>query len=102
MGISHNGQFNDVNNDDYVAASLNVTTTEVEAKVGANRLAGRELIIIENQGPGIVRVGPSGVDANNGIRLSKNQTVALPVGDAIAIYLITESSIASVVVQEIA
>ena len=101
MGISQSGQFDDVNNSNYLAASITVTTTQVEAKVGISKLTGRQLVILENLGNPDVYYGPSGVTTSTGIKLVKNAVVALPLGDLVSVYLITSSGTATVTVQEI-
>lgn len=101
MGISQSGQFDDVNNSSYLSASINVTTTETEAKVGSSKLNGRQLIILENRGNQDIYYGPSGITSSTGIKLVKNATVSLPIGDLVAVYLITASGSATVIVQEI-
>lgn len=101
MGISQSGQFDDVNNSSYLAASISVTTSQTEAKVGASRLNGRQLIILENIGNPDIYYGPSGVTTTTGIKLVKNAVVSLPVGDLVGVFLITASGTATVTVQEI-
>ena len=47
-GINFNPEFADVMQDDYIAGRVVVGTTAVEAKVGATRLDGREMLVIFN------------------------------------------------------
>jgi hypothetical protein len=101
MGISQSGQFDDVNNSNYLAASISVTTTQAEAKVGASKLNGRQLVIIENLGNPDIYYGPSGVTTSTGVKLVKNAVIALPIGDSVGIFLITASGTATATVQEI-
>jgi hypothetical protein len=101
MGISQSGQFDDVNNSNYLAASINITTSQTEAKVGGSTLNGRQMIIIENRGNNDIYYGPSGVTSSTGIRLAKNQVASLPFGDSVAIFLITATGSSTAIIQEI-
>jgi hypothetical protein len=103
MSISYSSEFSDVLSDGYVAASISVSTTEVEAKVGASALAGRETLRIYNNSNRTVYFGPSGVTSSTGEPILKKQWVNIPVGDSISVYLITDSGTASDVrIQEFA
>lgn len=102
MGITFDPELSDVTNDAYVSGSLSVTSTPVEAKVGAQRLSGRELLYIEHRGGGDVYYGPSGVTDATGAKLAKNQFTFLPVGSGIPVFLVTKSGNATVIVQEFA
>lgn len=102
-GISYNPEFADVDNDAYVSGAVSVTSTAVEAKVGANRLTGREAITVLNKGPNRVYFGPSGVTTTTGSILEKNQYLSMPLGDSIALFLICASGeTATAIVQELA
>jgi hypothetical protein len=100
-GLSHNGEFDDVLSDGYVTGTVTATTTEVEAKVGASPLSGREVITLHNKGSAEIFYGPTGVTSTTGTPLKKNQFVSLPLGDAISLFVITDSGTATVIVQEI-
>lgn len=103
MGIGYDPEFADVMNDAYVSGSVSVSTSQVEAKVGANRLTGREVLHITNKGTNRVYFGPSGVTVSTGDFLEKNQSVAIAVGDGIGVFLICDTGqSATVIVQEIA
>jgi hypothetical protein len=99
MSLNNSSEFDDVMNDGYVSGSVNVTTTEVEAKVGASRLANREAITITNRGNTTIYYGPTGVTSTTGDALYKDQTVALPLG-GLGIFLITASGSSTAIVQE--
>ena len=102
-GISYNPEFSDVDNDGYVSGTVSVTAVATEAKVGANRLVGREGITITNNGPDKVYYGPSGVTAASGDVLLKNQFISLPLGETIGIYVVCDTGkTATVIVQELA
>ena len=103
MGISYDPELSDVSNDAYVAGSISVSTTQVEAKVGANRLAGRENLRVFNNSNTTIYFGPSGVTASTGEPVFKNQWVNIPAGASLAVFLITASGTASDVrIQEMA
>lgn len=96
------GEFDDVLNDSYLTASVAVGTSAVEAKVGASRLTDRESLVLHNLGGKTVYVGPSGVTASTGVPLFKNQTMSMPAGDAIGVFLICGTGdSADVIVQEL-
>ena len=102
-GISYDPELSDVENDSYVSGVVAVSTTQVEAKVGASRLTGRECITVTNKGPNRVYYGPSGVTVATGDSLLKDQFVSFSLGDAIGLFLICDTGqSASVVVQEMA
>lgn len=95
------GEFDDVNNNGYVSGSVAVTSVAVEAKVGASRLSGREVITITNKGNKTVYYGPSGVTSTSGDILYKDQFVSLPFGDSIGVFIICGAGDTStVIVQE--
>jgi len=98
---SPSGEFNDVNNESYISGPVSATSVAIEAKVGATRLSGREVITITNKGPKTLYYGPSGVTVATGDPLFKDQFVSLPFGDAIAVFLITSGAdTATAIVQE--
>jgi hypothetical protein len=102
-GISYNPEFADVDNDGYVSGTVSVSSTAVEAKVGANRLTGREGITLTNSGPNTVYYGPSGVTSATGDVLYKNQFVSLPFGETIGVFVVCATGQgATVIVQELA
>ena len=100
-GIQESSDRSDVVESAYVSGTLSVTTTAVEAKVGASRLAGRQILSIHNNGPGTVYIGPSGVTSATGRPLAKDQSIDIPAGN-VAIFLVANSGTQSVIVQELA
>lgn len=99
--LSLSGEFNDVNNENYVSGPISATSVAVEAKVGANRLSGREVITLTNKGPKTIYYGPTGVTPTTGDPLFKDQYVSLPMGDQVAVFVVTSGAdTATVIVQE--
>lgn len=101
-GIGYDPELSDVTNEAYISNAITVTTTQSEAKAGANRLIGREVLTIHNNGNATIYYGPTGVTAITGTPLYKDQFVSLPVGDKIGVFLITLSGTANVRIQEFA
>ena len=99
--ISYDPDRADVDNSGYVSGSVSVSTTQVEAKVGASALASRQEVIIFNLGPQTVYYGPTGLSSSTGIPLFKNSFVALALGPNNQIFLLTASSTSTVIVQEL-
>jgi hypothetical protein len=100
--ISYNPEFADVMQDGYVSARISVGTSEVEAKVGASRLDGREMLVIYNDSNSTIYHGPSGVTtsgANKGIPIPKGEYVSIMVGD-LGVFLIASGAGNNVIVQE--
>lgn len=95
MAITYDPELSDVLNDAFVAGVLSVTTSQVEAKVGASRLEGRENLRIYNNSAITVYYGPTGVTASTGEPIYRHQSVNIPVGEAIGVFLITASGTAS-------
>lgn len=103
MGVNESPEFSDVLNDDYITARLTITSTQSEAKVGGTRLAGREVVTIQNIGNKTVFYGPTGLTDITGNPLYKNQFVSLPIGVNLGVFLICSSGDSStVIVQEMA
>jgi len=100
-GVSLSAEFSDVLSDGYVTASVSVGTSEVEAKVGASRQVGREMVYLENKGTTVIYYGPTGVTTSTGARLDKKQFVFLPIG-AQGVFMIGDGVGGTVIVQEIA
>lgn len=100
--LQQGGSRDDVNDGYYVGQTVVVGTSQVEAKVGANRDAARQIIIVYNDSNSTVYHGPSGVTttgANKGIPIERKQTVAIPAGN-VAVYLIADTAGNNVIVQE--
>lgn len=103
MGFSNNGEYYDVLEDGYVAGSISVSTTAVEAKVGASRLSKREGLRIYNNSSKVIYFGPSGVTSSTGEPLKKDEWADLPFGEGVAVFVVTDSGTASDVrIQEYA
>lgn len=105
MGISRSGTFDDVLESNYLSTVLSVSTSQVEAKVGVNRLSGRQELLLQNDSSITVYIGPSGVSssgANKGIPLSSGEFLQVPIGENIALFMIAASGTASIIVQELA
>lgn len=102
MPIEQGSEYSDVLSDAYVAGVISVSNSQIEAKVGASRLIGRETLRIYNNSNTTIYFGPTGVTSSTGEPIFKNQWVNIPIGD-IAVYLITASGTASDVrIQEFA
>lgn len=100
--MSFDPELSDVNNDGYVSGAISVTSVAIEAKVGASSLAGRESITVLNKGPNKIYYGPSGVTTTTGSILEKNQFLSMPLGNALALFLICASGeSATAIIQEI-
>lgn len=102
--IVPSGQRDEVNEKGYASLVVSVSTTQVEAKCGANRLTGRQEIIVYNDSTNIIFFGPNGVTATGstkGIPIEQGCSVSITIGD-VALYLITASGTSSVIVQEFA
>jgi hypothetical protein len=102
VGLSPGGVFDDILNNSYVGASGTITTSASEAKVGGSALSGRQALIIFNKGNSTVYYGPSGVTANTGIPIIRDQTLFLAVGDKVSVFLVTANGTATVIIQEFA
>ena len=101
MTITYNPELSDVLTDSYVAGVISVSTSQIEAKVGASRVATRETLRIYNNSNTTIYFGPSGVTSLTGEPIFKNQWVNIPIGD-IAVFLITASGTATDVrIQEL-
>jgi len=97
------GERAEVYDQTYVATTLSVGSTQIEAKVGGSRDEKRQLVILYNDSNNTVYYGPTGVatsGANKGIPIEKRQEVAVPVGD-VGLYLIAGSSGNNVICQEL-
>jgi len=100
VAIAESPDRSDVVETAFVSGVVSVSTSEVEAKAGSQRLAKRQIVLLSNKGASTVFIGPPGVTASTGAPLLKGQTASYPVGD-LGLFLISLSS-ASVIVQEFA
>jgi hypothetical protein len=99
------GFYNDTRNSDYKSLLVAVGTSQVEAKVGTNRLADRQGVWIYNDSGNNVFVGPSGVQTSGpskGMPLAKNQSMFVELPDTVAVFIIAGSAGNNVIIQEIA
>ena len=101
MSINESGQFNEVDDKSYLSGTVTVSTSQVELKVGASRLDGRQNLLIYNKGSSTIYIGPSGVTTSNGIPVVKGQLFSYPFGQNIAVYAIMSSGSQSIIVHEI-
>ena len=66
---------------DYDGAALTVSTTEVEAKVGASRMTDRRGVLVHNNSTETIYFGPTGITTSTGAPLFPNQRVSIGIGD---------------------
>ena len=93
MAITGGGQYNEVDNVAYVSGSVSVTNTQIEAKVGASPLSGRQSLIIYNASTVTMYVGPTGITgATNAIPIFPQQERFMSVGENIRVYLIANTA----------
>lgn len=98
------GFYGDTRNADYLSVVIAVGTSQVEAKVGSNRLADRQGVWIYNDSSNTVYVGPSGVTTNGstkGMPVHKSQAAFIELPDFVAVFIIAGSAGNNVIVQEI-
>jgi hypothetical protein len=95
MAISVNPDFSDVLSGGLVQGVITVTTTSIEAKVGSSRQIKRQALRIFNNSSLTIFWGNSSVTSSNGEPLLPKQWVNIPVGDQVAVHLITASGSAS-------
>jgi hypothetical protein len=100
MAISYSGEYNEVNDGQYLSSNITVGTTEIEAKVGASRLVGRQRLRIYNDSSVTIYFGPSGVSTTSGEPLLKKQWIELEFGD-IGVFVIAGSAGNNVIIQEV-
>lgn len=80
-----------VANSSVSSVAVSVDTTVGGVALGTP-LANRKKVIIENLGGQAIYVGPSGVTAASGLRLSANSVLELDVGPACALFAITSAA----------
>lgn len=103
MGISNSSFFSEVDSNGYVAGTISVTNTQVEAKVGGSPLTGRQTLILVNKSSVTLYTGPSGVTTTTGLPLHPDQERIYSVGESINIYCIAAAAGPyTVVVHELA
>ena len=101
MGINESGNNADVVNS-FVQIALTVGTSQVEAKVGASALSGRQMLRIFNDSNAIIYFGPTGVTTATGETLFKKQSITIPLTEAQGLFLIAGSAGNKVIVSEYA
>lgn len=77
--------------------TLEVTTTPIEAKVGASRVEDRKAIVLMALDNGVTFGFSSGTQA---FKLFKNQLIILPVGAGLGLWLKSDAGTKSVVIAE--
>jgi hypothetical protein len=102
MSITYNPDRIDVLDTEGVFAALTVTTTPVEAKVGANPLTARQVLVLQPKDRDIFYGFSNTVTASTGIELFRDQTISLPVGPSVRVWLVASSGSRNIRIQEIA
>ena len=100
MGVNESSNYSDTNESTYLSGPQTVLTTEVEAKVGATRVTGRQFVRIYNDGTNTIWFGPTGLSTTTGEPLFKKQSVEVAAAD-LGVFMITDSGTVSVIIQEI-
>lgn len=78
------------------AASVAVSVDNVaEVALPASPLSGRTKMIIQNLGAHDIYIGPTGVTTSSGLRVANGATLTLEIGDAVILYAISGSAVAS-------
>ncbi len=73
-------------------ASVEVSVATTETAVPATELAGRKLLILQNQSnTGSIFVGPTGVTISTGLEIPKRGSLEIPAGEGIALFGIVSS-----------
>jgi hypothetical protein len=85
---------NDSPNISVASAAVSVPAASAVA-LPAAALAGRRRIMIQNLGSNDVYVGPTGVTSSSGLRVAKGSTLALEVGENIALFARASSGAAN-------
>jgi hypothetical protein len=99
-GISRITSNDEIVNSSYVQSQVTVGTSQIEAKVGASKLSGRQALRIYNSSNTTIYFGPSGVTTSTGEPIEKKQWLTIAVGDQLAVFLIAGSAGNNVIVSE--
>lgn len=99
MGLNESGNNAEVVGS-YEQALVTVGTSEIEAKVGATRKSGRQMLRVYNGSNAVIYFGPTGVTTSNGEPIEKKQWVNIPANDACAVFLIAGTAGNSILVSE--
>ena len=97
------GAYDDVNEDNYIGKAITVGISQIEAKVGSNRLSGRQELLIFNHSKKTIYFGPTSVSvsgANRGIPIFSKEMARVPAGEDIAVFLIASSASLEITIQE--
>jgi hypothetical protein len=100
MSLSFDPSYADVNAVTLAQGVISVGTTQVAASVGVSNLSGRQELRIHNKGPYLVYWGPTGVTTSSGEPIYVNQTLALPYGDQVSVFVISGTASSSVIITE--
>jgi hypothetical protein len=99
-GIVESSDRSDVNESSFLSGTITVSTTVVEAKVGATRLSTRQYLSIHNTGPGTIYLGTNTVTSSTGRPILRDQSIDLPIGN-LGVYLVSGQGNNTVIVQEL-
>lgn len=99
MGINSSGNDAEVVGD-LEQGVVTVGTSQIEAKVGGSRKAGRQMLRIYNSSSSVIYFGPTGVTTGTGEPIEKKQWVNIPANDKLALFLIAGSASNDVIVSE--
>ena len=91
----------DTPNTEATYGALTVTTSAQEVKVGASALTNRKLITIQPKGTGIFFGFSNAVTTANGTELFKDQTLIIPVGQNVSVWVIGTAGSVSVRIGEL-
>ena len=83
-------------------ATLSVGTTATELKVGATALIDRKFITVQPKGTGMFFGYSNAVTTATGTELFKNQTLIIPVGGNVSVWLIATAGTIDVRIGELA
>ena len=83
-------------------AALSVGTTAIELKVGATALLDRKFVTVQPKGTGMFFGYSNAVTTATGTELFKNQTLIIPVGAGISVWLIATAGTIDVRIGELA
>jgi hypothetical protein len=102
MGLSYSPDFADVENVNYTSGSLTVGTSQQLASAnGSSNLSKRQELLIYNKSSNTLYFGPTGVTTSTGIPLAPGETLNVPFGEAVSVYLIAAGAGNACIVQEI-
>lgn len=92
----------DVPNTSATYGALTVTNSPVELKVGGSALTNRKLITIQPKGTGIYYGFSNAVTTSTGTEIFKDQTLIIPVGQGISVWLVALAGSVNVRIAELA